>query len=218
MVTKREQDQNSAAIRRPTHQADIEKMIREVKVSREGNKISLPEDMDYDTAISALLQKKREEEVEVVLSFEYDLTVPEGALTLFLVLNDLFGFVNSMKTPGFFGDNPPQIINVQVARDKTVSIPWGRFSVPGIEGYIQTSMDWRNKVPYFSLQAKVPGKFKLEIQRIHDAILARKESVYQGTAIALSFPEIDENVNVKDFFPRFMNVSNIEPDQLVLDR
>lgn len=211
MVTKR--DQGVGVFLRPSHGEELARSIRDVSVAREGNRVVVPEGMDLETAIAALQAKVKEEETTVVLNFDYDLMVPEGALALYQTLNDLYGFVNAMSTPGFWGDTPPQILNVQVARDKSVMIPWGRFSVPGVDGYIETSIDERNDVPYFGLRASVPGKFKKDIERIHDVINSRSDSVYRGTAVALAFPE--KPSSIKDYFPRFMELASLTSEDLV---
>lgn len=212
MVTQRN---NDGSIRRPSHDDDISAKVREVSITRAGNQISIPDGMDFNVAIKALTLKQQEEEKTVSLTFDFDLTVPEGALALYRTLEDLYGFVSSMGTPGFFGDTPPQIISVQVSKDKVASVPWGRFGVPGVEGTISTGLNWDNGVPYFQLSASVPGKHRKEIERISDAIRARKDSVYQGASIALIFPNPEEAMNIKDFFPRFMKLNNMTKSDLV---
>lgn len=215
MVTRREQ--NARDVRRPTHEDDLAEKIRNVSIARDGNKLIIPLDMPLEVAHRAIGVQMEEEEKTINLNFDYELTVPEGALALNRVLNDLYGFVEMMGVPGFFGDTPPEIISVQVSRDRVESIPWGKFGVPGIEGYILTSVAWRNKVPYFKLTSSTPGKYKGEVNRIADAIRQRKDSVYKGTAIRVLFPDIDADdpPSMQDFFPKFIGVNKVHPDEVI---
>lgn len=216
MVTKREQD--GQAVRKPSHKEDISVQLQNLSIMREGNKIIVPLDMPYETVIEAMKMKIAEDEKNIDLLFDFQLMVPEGALALFRSLNDIYGFVKLMNTPGFFGPEPPTILTVQVSKDRTEMIPWGRFGVPGIKGYIETNINWLNEVPYFQLKANIPSKHKMDIQQIVDFINARHDSVYKGAAIKVKFPPLAKKPPVTDFFPTFMDLSDVSPDQLIFSR
>jgi transitional endoplasmic reticulum ATPase len=218
MTTQRELEKKG--IRKPSHRDDkkVVEDIRRVMVERKGNKIILPEDMEFATVVEVMNLKIAEEEKNVELNFDFNfkLTVPEGALRLFNVLDDMYGFISHMKTPGFFGDTPPQLMTVNTSRTETQTIPWGRFRIPGIEGYLSTDVTWKGEMPYFCFSAVVQGKYKDEILRIADAVLARTDSIYRGKTISLKFIKPSLVTSVHDFFPRFMELQETEKDALVL--
>lgn len=210
MVTNRSND-----VRRPTHQKDFSEQLKDLMVQRSGNVIAVPEGTSLEVAIAALTAKLKEEEEYVDLKFDYDLTVPEGAIALHRSLNELFGFVSLQATPTFFGPVPPTIINVRVSRDQEVAVPFGRFAVPGLKGTIEAGVTWRDGIPYFQLKAHVTGAHRSLVEKINDAIRSRNDSLYKGSAISLAFPEIDDTTITSDFFPRFMETANLKKDDLI---
>lgn len=214
MVTKRELDAKNGN-RQPTHKDELNEKIRATKVEREGSKIIVPLDLPLEAAVEALKLKIAEQDKVVDLSFDFDMTVPEGALALFRTLDDLYGFVKMIGVPGFFGDEPPMIINIETGKNQIEQIPWGKFGVPGIEGYLLTDVSWKNKIPFFSLAARVPGKHKQEIQTIVDHMRARHDSVYKGKAITVNFPAMEKKPSFQDFFPKFMDLAPLTVNDLI---
>lgn len=189
--------------------------IRELSIKRSGNAITVPEGVALESVIQALILKQQEEEEMVDVTFDYELTVPEGALALFRTLQELYGFVSMQKTPSFFGDTLPQLIKVSMSPTEEVSIPWGRFGLPGMEGWLSSGWTIRDGIPYFQLGARVKGKYRAELDRINDAIRSRTDSIYKGQAIALNYPDPDEVENVADFFPRFINIAGHTTSDLI---
>jgi ATPase family protein associated with various cellular activities (AAA) len=218
MVTRREQESREAAIKKPTHKDELAEELKNMSVSREGNKITIPLDLPYEAAIAALKKKIQEEEEFIDLNFSFEHTVPEGSLMLFDTLQALYGFIDQMGTPGFFGSSPPNIINVQTSKDTTKAIPWGRFGVPGIDGHFEMGMDWRLMVPYFSLKVHIRGKHKAEIHHIIAQMKARTDSIYRGNAVRLQFPNPNEATSIEDFFPKFMDLPNVTEDDLIFSK
>jgi transitional endoplasmic reticulum ATPase len=197
---------------------DLQKQIQSITIERSGNKLILPATMSPDAAIAAIQAMKALDSKPIDVEYDFQKTVPDGALALFNTLNDLYGFVKLMDTPGFFGPTPPQLLTVEVSPGVTQRIPWGRFSVPGLEGHLQTSIKWVSGLPYFHLTASIPAGARGEVQHIVDHMNARKESIYRGHAIKVRFPPKDDDPPAHDFFPKFMNVTRIPEQNLIFSR
>lgn len=205
-----------AAAKAVSNDKEIEAQLQRLTTERAGNKLVVPEGMSWDVAIRALEKKKNEESVVVNCVADFDLTLPEGALTLFRTLDELYGFVELMKTPGFLRENPPSMITVQISPTERVQFPWGRLSVPGIEGYLETGYETRQGFPYFQLRATIKSGSRQEFDRLANAIRNRKENLYGGKAIRVAFPDLSEDaVGIVDFFPVFLELPHITREQLI---
>jgi transitional endoplasmic reticulum ATPase len=193
----------------------LELEIRAMQVERSGTKLVVPESLSYEAAIEALKRKLEEDSQEVQIVEKFDMTVPEGAIALFRALNDLYGFVDHMRTPGFFGSKPPALIKVQTSPTESVTIPWGRFGVPGVTGYIETNVRWQDSVPYFGLSANVSGRYKGEIERLAQAVRLQHVAIYKGKSIRVAFPSMEEATAMEDFFPQFITLTDVSKDDLI---
>lgn len=193
----------------------LELDIKKMSIERTGNKLIVPEHLSYEAAIKALESKLAENASETEIIEKFEMTVPEGAIALYRALNDLYGFVESMRVPGFFGSKPPQLLKVQTSPTESVTIPWGRFGVPGVVGYIETTINWKDSVPYFGFKATVAGRHKLEIERLAQAVRLQHLAIYKGKSIRVSFPSMEEATSMEDFFPTFMTLSDVGKDDLI---
>ena len=189
--------------------------ITDVSVRREGTAILVPPNVSFETAIQALVLKQQQEEEYLELPFSFDMTVPEGALALYRSLQDIYGFINMRETPSFFGSRPPTLLTVATSPTEEVSLPWGLFSVPGIEGTLRAGFELRDGIPYFRLTAEVKGKYKAEVETLVAAVRNRTDSIYKGQSISLSFPNVEDVRNVTDFFPKFVKIAGHTTDDLI---
>jgi transitional endoplasmic reticulum ATPase len=203
------------ATKKPDAKTQLELDIKKMSVERTGNKLIVPEHLSYESAIKALEAKLAEDASETEIIEKFEMTVPEGAIALYRALNDLYGFVESMRVPGFFGSKPPQLLKVQTSPTESVTIPWGRFGVPGVVGYIETTINWKDSVPYFGFKATVAGRHKLEIERLAQAVRLQHLAIYKGKSIRVSFPSMEEATSMEDFFPTFMTLSGVGKDDLI---
>jgi transitional endoplasmic reticulum ATPase len=207
----------TAPIQAPSAE-DLEMQIRSISIERAGNKLILPTNMPPALAIEAIKLMMAADSKPVDLQYDFQMTVPDGALALFNALNDLYGFVQLMDTPGFFGSTPPQLLTVEVSPGVTQMIPWGRFRVPSLQGHLQTSIKWMNSSPFFHLTASIPAGARLDVQRIVDHMKANRKSIYKGHAIKLRFPDQEDEPPAHDFFPKFMTVPVIPESNLIFSR
>lgn len=112
-----------------------------VEIKREAtSQIILPEGMTHDDAILWIKKKQKEEETEVNWVREFKFHPHDGAVALAIVLKDLFGWQELVPVDmGFFGKQLPTIITIATGVNKHVNVPWGQFSLPGIQGLLRTA-------------------------------------------------------------------------------
>jgi transitional endoplasmic reticulum ATPase len=189
--------------------------VVDVDVVRFGEKIVVPEGLDLKSAIGALTRKAAEEDQDLAISHDFNLTPPEGAIAFLRTLTEMFGFVSPKETPSFFGPQPPTFVTIETGPDKTESVPWGRMQIPGISGYLQPSINWVDGAPRFRLTGTVKGKNKAMVQKIADNIRKRTDSLYRGKAIYATFPEPGTTDSIDDYFPKFMRLPNIDESDLI---
>lgn len=196
------------------------KMVsKDATVAREGDKIIIPEGMDYDEAITWLNRRKTEEERVVSVREQVDAYPFDGAHALMKALASKYGWVNLVPTPGFFGDNPPAMISIEVGFGKTIQVPWGRIQIPKVDGYIETAFDLKDGRFIFCIIGSVRQKHKGAVAEI--AKLTRKfvkeESIYRGKAVRVSFDAEDQEKRRFDpnDCPRFLDLSSVKVGELI---
>jgi transitional endoplasmic reticulum ATPase len=191
---------------------DLENALKgKIEIIREGEQIVLPPGMSYDEAITWLLREKTADEAEVAVNEQIQTVPVDGAVAFYRVLQKRFGFVNLVKTPGFFGDRPPFMLGVVTGPnpEDVVQVPWGRMELPGVDGYLQTSANITDGRPVFVLAGVVK---RANEQLVHDiATDVRKyletDSIYRGKAIKVEFNEADadrDNPFDDKFMPKFL--------------
>lgn len=195
----------------------------DTEVTREGKKIILPNDpgpMEYDAAIAAL-ERKKEDENRLFDTHEFIEGYPlDAAVALIKAMKELYGWASPVPTPGFFGPRPPRMLTVKVGHkaNDVIQIPWGSFSVPGIEKNIQIdSHRLPNGMPVLVVIGKVRKREEfiiLSLVQKAREILAR-ESIYRGKAISLV---VDTNGSLDmNTAPSFMDVDNVKETDLILN-
>lgn len=191
----------------------------DVLVQYEGTQIVLPNDpaeMTLDEAISCLKRRKKQDETVVAIHEEVDAYPLDGAHALMQVLRKIYGWANAVPTPGFFGSqNPPVMVNMEVGYRKSTQVIWGRFNVPGIDGFIQTGATFKNGRYIFVINGEVKQKEKKVVKRIADAVreYAATQSVYKSKAVRLR-TGANGDFNAENA-PVFMDLSKVNPAELV---
>src|SRR5690606_11293521 len=92
-----------------------------------------------------------------------------------------------------FGKTPPQMISVDISHDETVQVPWGRFSLPGLDGYVQTTSSTKDGRVCFHLSGVVK-RYSEEVVREFFAEIReylKTNSIYRGKAIKIRFRDDD---------------------------
>lgn len=190
-----------------------------VEVVKHGDRLVIPEGMTLERVDKVIHDRMNFESQTTGIHAEIETPfVFEAAYAFFRAMKEMFGWVNTMPTPGFFGDNPPTMISVPIGPGKTVQVPWGRFSLPTIDGFLETGAGLKKKGgPFFFY---VGG----EIKRMHeDKVNAlveltkkyvREESIYKGQAFRLRLTDEDDNP-IPLVEPRFLDLNPAVEQELV---
>ena len=187
-----------------------------VDVVKKGRQIILPEGMSEDECIKWMQRKKAENETVIAVSEEVQAYPLEGAYALQKAIAEKYGWTNLIPTPGFFGDTPPAMIGVEVAPSKTVQVPWGRFSIPNVDGWIAPGFLMKDDRFVFNITGQIRKKNQEEIRELADLTrkIVLRESLYKGKALRVSFPENPEEFN-PGYQPKFLDVSQVGPMDLI---
>ena len=194
----------------------------EVTVQRQGTQIVLPSDpfnMTYDEAIIALTKRKEEEDTTVNAHETVDAFPFDGAYAFTKAMAEIYGWATAVpkKVETFFGVKmiPPVTVNLEVDYQKFEQIIWGTFSIPGVEGTLETgvtkSSDGRQ---VFCIQGETKKKYQAEVRRLAEKTreIIRRESVYKGKAIVISV-DANGNADLRNP-PKFLDLSRVNPSEL----
>lgn len=158
-----------------------------------GTKFVIPQGLDYPGAIEALRKQHAEEQVVVQVNEPIRAFPMDGAAAMMRVLQRRYGWQNLLPTPGFWGSSPPTMISVEIGPDERVQVPWGRCSVPYVEGYIYTGFDVEDGACIFSLRAEVKRLSEKVVAEIAQEVReeVRTHSIYRGKAIKVNYRDSD---------------------------
>lgn len=186
-----------------------------------GKKITLPaepSEMPIPEAIKVLQDKAKEQDTVVSVHEVIDASPLDGAVAFAKALQRIYGWANSVPTPGFFGPKPPQMLTVDVGpgpADK-IQVPWGGFQIPGVENPIHTAVTNTPRGAAFVIYGEVRKKYVDTLKRI--AALTREivktESIYRGKAIRLR--AASESTSDLNNPPEFIDLSAARGAELVL--
>lgn len=191
-------------------------VVFDVVIKKAGSEMIIPETMNYDQAITELERRKKYEEEDVAISEPVNGFVYDAAIAFNKAMAKMFGWVSAERTPGFFGSNPPQLIAVPISHKETTRVPWGRFTVPGITGWLSTGIQDQDGHLIMVINAQVKRKHEetiKELARLTRDILA-KESIFRSKPIQVQFRDEDDELmsmpNIK-----FMDLDDVNPNQLI---
>ncbi len=190
----------------------------DVPVRHFGEHITLPAqpaEMGLPTAIDTLQRKLREETQKVAINEKINAHYLDGAVAFYRAMATMFGWAEAVPTPGFWGHNPPQTLDVTIgANGKRMSVVWGRFEIPGIVGYVACDT-WRSKTGLnFLIGGEVERRFHKTIVEL--AHLTRKfiaeQSIYKGKAFAMTADD-DGDLDYDEL--NFLDTTKIDTTELV---
>ncbi len=192
------------------------KKIVDVEIVRLGEQLLIPESMSYDDALLTIQRRKDYEEQDTALNVVIESFVWDAAMAFHRALSQKFGWTNMVPTPGFFGDNPPTMIDVAVGHGQSVQIPWGRLIVPGVEGFLQTEVHEKNGRYYFKIGGVVKRKHEAQVQELADLTrkFLREESIYRGKAIRMKFRDDSGDIMPMPE-PKFLDLSGVHRSELI---
>ena len=196
------------------------KVVTVVDVQRSGDKIIIPAKMALGVAAKALLDKEKAEEEYIQMHESVNAFIWDGALALMKAMEELFGYAKAetFEVGSFFMKQTikPKMISIETGVDKSELVPWGRFSLPGVEGWIETGYTEKDGRIIFQLNAEVKRKFEPVIRELVELTqkLANEQSIYRGKAIRISFR--DKNGNRNNMIqPSFIDLSKVKEDEVI---
>lgn len=162
-------------------------------VVRSGEQILIPESCTYEEAIRLLKERAVYENTLMEISRTYAVFPWDGALALQMVFEEKFGYAQGKTIPGGFfePDQPPQMISAEVGYGKTRQVPWGRFGLIGIDGWIETGFTRAGRSFVFMLNAQVKRKHERQVEEIFQAVNVHlmNNSIYRGKPVRVRFKD-----------------------------
>ena len=181
-----------------------------------GEKLTIPVGMTLLQAIDLLERRQTYEMEETELNAKFDVLPFDGAHALNVVLAAKYGWAQATATPGFFGNTPPRMMTVEKAPGVFVEVPWGRFNLPNVKGYIETSVAVKDGRYQFAIEATVLRRDEAAVRALFDAIreYLKDGSIYKGKAIKIRFRN-DSGKMLPMPEPEFINTDKIDPASLI---
>lgn len=186
MGTKKKPAVNGSVFREEAEPPKKKYTHLEVRQTKEGV-ITLPEGMNFEDAIGWLNKMNADMKTNVQFSRVFKFHPSEGCVALNAVIRRCFGFSEQIPTPTMFGPNPPEMRSVPISPTESVSVPWGRMTLPGIQGYIETGGTQlaENAPPVFVMAGVVWKRDVPKLEFIADEVekQVKTASIYRGKAI-----------------------------------
>lgn len=191
-------------------------VVQTAIVEKMGEKLILPTNMSVKSAIDTLMRFDKYEQESVVLTMATGVAPLDGACALEDVLAIKYGWTQQIPTPGFFGDNPPQMITVRTGHNSSRSVPWGRFTIPGVRGWISTGASKVNNRWVFTAHAEVRRGDAPIVEELFELVKQRTitHSIYKGKALRIRFQD-DDGDEIELINPEFMDTSKINVNMAV---
>lgn len=184
--------------------------------------IVLPNGMSLKQAREFLDKFEKDEMTDVGIHIDFPAFPLDGVRAFMRALKAIYGFSQTVPVPSWFGSEPPMLINIPVSATEVEPIYWGRFRVPNLDGYLDTSFDSEEGgVPHFVLHGEVKKKDEYKVQRIAQMVsfILQNDSIYKGKAIKLDLTWMRnrQSFNPNYHAPKFMNLHGPQ-EPLILNR
>jgi len=194
--------------------------IIESEIVHTGDKLILPQGVSL-TQAKALIERRIDYENETVaLAESFDVFPWDGAHALNEVLIEMYGWAPATATPGFWGDTPPQLHQIDVGPNgEKKSVPWGMFNLPNVKGDVECGVDKKEGRFVFRINATVKRESEPAVLKLFAKLreYLKTGSIYRGKAIRVRFR--DESGKVLPMpEPKFMKTDDIDESQLVYSR
>lgn len=188
-------------------------------IERGGTKIILPPDMSYSEGREWLTRKEEAEEKRVGLHYEIPCYPLDGIICLCKAMEQVYGFTALKGFDGWFGEEPPLIVQVADATGRLHSAPLGKIQAPTWEGgYMSVNVQ---KQPTLFIGGEIKRKHEPEVKRVITLAqeMLKTDSIYKGQAIVMDLSWMDNGPKAFDPIqcaPQFMNVKDIIETDLIL--
>lgn len=195
---------------------EAELQVAVATIQNFGTKMTLPEGMTLDQGIDLLQRRKKYDTEKTVVRRIFPVFPLDGAVSLDNVLRRKYGWAQAIATPGFFGPNPPEMRTIKVGPNKTRAVTWGRFTLPGVNGFLQTNAQQvGGSMWFFELVSEVRRADEPKVKELMDDVAyeCTQSSIYRGQAIKISFRNEDGDREMPD--PEFMDTESIDENMVV---
>lgn len=176
-------------------------VVQNVEVVRHGDKLLIPQNLEIQDAIKLLQDRARYEEEIATIIETYDVFPWDGAIALGLVLKERFGWIPQ--------DGASVMVDSGI--NSRVSVPWGTFLVPGIDGKMICDVTRKEGRVIFQVQAYVKHKHEHVVKGLLADVKEKLKtsSIYRGQAIKMRF--LDEQGRILPIpEPKFIDVLSID--------
>jgi transitional endoplasmic reticulum ATPase len=177
-------------------------------VDRTGDKIIVPEGANLLEVIDALRRQHEHEEQRTVIHATLPVAPWDGAIALMKAIEKNIGVV--LQKEGMRGADQ---IDVEVELGKTISVPWGSFELPSMDGAeISTGANIESGRVVFQCHVICKRRYEARVRRLLDTVreIALKESLHRGKAFSIAFRDEDgDSIDMPK--PSFFEFMNEEP-------
>jgi transitional endoplasmic reticulum ATPase len=197
---------------------DPDKLVySNMTVERSGKKIILPEDMSYKEGRTWLTRQEEAEDKTVAIRADIPCFPLDGLVALAKAIQQMYGFTNLASTPGFWGDSPPLLVQIETPKG-IVTAPVGRLQPPKFEGgFLDTSPGKMSLIIGGEVRKKYESEVKQIIEKTKEVLA--NDSIYRGQAIILDLEYLnnDENFHPVNHAPKFMDVKDVNENGVLLN-
>lgn len=177
---------------------DIDPDAYAASVVRTGDKIILPDGAHIPDVIKALQAEYDSERQKVTVKTTVAVPPWDGSMALTKAIHEELGMVIALEIPGgwFSPDQPPEEMEVEYELGKTMTVRWGRFSLPGMgEATAETGVEKDDTTGEFNFTCKITTvrRWQTRARKILDRMrdIAMKESIHKGKAFSIQFYDAD---------------------------
>lgn len=195
---------------------DIDPDTYTAEVVRTGDKIILPEGAILSDVIKVLTKQDESEKQTVGVNTTINAAPWDGAIALHKAITEELGLAYALEIPmGWFGSRPPEEIEVEVELGKTMTVRWGMFELPGMEGATAETGITKDPVTnefVFTASIKTKRRWEKRARKILDRAraIAAVESVHKGKAFSIQFFDNDGDA-IAIPTPKFFRFSDKQP-------
>lgn len=193
-----------------------------VRVERvKDDAIRIPEGMSLEQLDGVVHARMEFENKTVAIAAKIETPfIFEAAYALHAVLTERFGWTDLIDTPGFFGPEPPTMLSVPVGPGRPpVQVPWGRFKLPGVDGYLESgaTRERRGGPLIFQISGEVKRKDEDKVNELVETIrrYVREESIYRNQAFSVSLSD-DGGNDLPMPEPKFIELDPRVEQELIL--
>lgn len=172
---------------------------------------------DASLVLDHLNRKDKAGDEPAEFQFSFKCHPWDGAIALGKAINAVFGFSFGESTFNFSeGQQLPLMVEIQTGTkpEEKISVPWGKLTLPGVEGTITPESDGNDT---FILHASIRRKHEEQVKVLVEEMrrILKEESIYQGKAVRLDWEE--QMLSEPLLTPSFMQLAGLDESQLVLN-